>query len=460
MQYVELKKKRVPFEEADVVVAGGGPGGIGAGIAAGKMGVKTVICEEYGYCGGMMTTGYVLMLPLWLLTPMGDEEKPLVEGVARDFVTRLESMGGIINPDIALKYLNQGEPIFSRTSPWTEIDHEITKIVSQRLLLEAGCEIKYHCKVVDVIMEDDQVQGVVISTKRGLQAILAKVVVDATGDGDISASAGASFDQHFGEGILPMTFQFYMGGIDTEQVHAYQKKDPGFSEIFRKGNLKFRNDLAIPTKPSAISLNYTILPKEMQGKYNQMEHKGMVLVWGLHVHSKDVTNPKDLSESEQWGHENVITLVKFLTENIPGFQNAFLFHSNPGIGTRESRRITGYYRLNSDDINEGRSFSDKICRSLKGAYRIEDIRRQKPFDIPYRCLIPINVENIIVAGRPISIDHTVATFYSPRDIITCMGVGQAAGAAAAIASKSNILPSKINVGQLQEILKGQGANLG
>jgi len=119
-----------------------------------------------------------------------------------------------------------------------------------------------------------------------------------------------------------------------------------------------------------------------------------------------------------------------------------------------------YYRLSAEDINEGKRFKDGIVRSLKGAFKLEDVKKQKSFDIPYRCLLPIGVEGIIVAGRAISIDHASATFLSPRDIITCIGVGEAAGTAAAIASKENLLPSQIDVGQLRKQLQKQGANLG
>lgn len=458
MQYIELKSKRVSVEKVDVVVAGGGPGGIGAGVAAARNGANTIICEEYGFLGGMMTVGYVLLLPLWLLTPYGNEDRSLVEGIAKDFVERLEKMGGTIDPNLVLKYYNQGTPIFPDTPPWTQQDMEITKILSQRMILEANGQLKLHNKVVDVIMEDNNVKGVVIGTKQGLKAILANTIIDATGDADIAAMVGAPYDQHFGEGVLPMTLEFYTGGVNNEKFKEYLKKDPGLTNALHKANLTFGDRLTLPQIPNALSFCHVNLPKELKGKYNQVERKGEVLVWGLHIHGKDVT--KDLSYAEQWCRDNVDVLANFLKEHIPGFENSYISSSSPGMGTRESRRITGHYRLCAEDINEGKRFKDGIVRSLKGAFRLEDVKKQKSFDIPYRCLLPIGTEGIIVAGRAISIDHASATFLSPRDIITCIGVGEAAGTAAAIASKENLLPSQIDVGQLRKQLQKQGANLG
>ena len=462
MEFIEIKSKHVPCFRTDVVVVGGGPAGFGACVAAARNGAKTIILEKYGFLGGMMTAGYVILLPLWLLTPYGDEKSPLVDGIPNEWVKAMDKVGGTVDPVVTKKYYYSGQFLLPATPPWIHQDMEITKIVMQRMALKAGCHMKLHSQVVDVIMDNNRVIGVLISTKQGLQAYMAETVIDATGDGDIAAFARAPYDQYFGEGILPMTLVFYMGNVsNTDKTKEFLQKDPGLLQTMRKANLSWGEKQTLSDVPNAVSISWVELPPALQkeARYKQVERKGEVLVWALHIHGRDVTNPDDLTNTELDTRENIDIYADFLKENVPGFENAYISSVSPQIGTRESRRITGYYRLSADDVNRGSSFDDGVLRCIKGAWKLEDVEKQKPFDIPFRCLVPVGVEGLLVAGRHISIDHPTATFLSPRDVITCMGLGEAAGTAAAIAHEKGILCGEVDVKALRERLVKQGVNL-
>jgi hypothetical protein len=464
MEFIEIISKRVPCSRTDVLVVGGGPAGFGAGVAAARNGAKTVILEKYAFLGGMMTSGYVMLLPFWLLRPYQKERLPLINGIPTEWVNELDKVGGTVDPEVSKKFYDLGQPLLPETPSWMHQDMEITKIVMQKMALKAGCSLKLHTQMVDVIMDNNRVVGVLAGTKRGLQAFMAETVIDATGDADVAALAGAPFDQHFGEGILPVTLVFYMGNVvDIDKTRKYLEKDPGLVQSIRKAGLTFGSKLTqMEYVPTAIILSWVDLPKELQSqtKYKQVERKGEVLVWALHIHGKDVTNPDDLTNAELEARENIDVLANFLKNNVPGFENSYICSVAPQIGTRESRRITGYYRLTSEDVNQGKRFEDGVLRCLKGGWRLEDWEKQKSFDIPFRCLAPVGIEGLLVAGRPISIDHPTATFLSPRDVITCMGLGEAVGTAAAIAFEKGILCNKIDIKLLRDQLVKQGVNLG
>lgn len=342
---------------------------------------------------------------------------------------------------------------------WTSFDLELTKIVMQRKLLEAGCDLLIHTKFVDVMKENDKVIGAYVATKDGLEAIKASVVIDTTGDADVAARAGVPFAQDF-ENPLPATLCFYMGNVDLEKIHSYLKEDPGYRKKLKDAGIELSEKKALKEFPTSIANYYNYLPTEtLKAKYRQMMRESEIQIKGLDMFKMNIANKDDYNRCEIELREKILNLSQFLIQNIPGFERAHISNVSTQLGTRESRRITGHYQVSINDLNQGSTFDDGVCKSLKGAWLLEEMRNQKPFDIPYRALLPREVEGLLVAGRCISIDAMSAKPFGPRDIITCMGTGQAAGIAAAMAAEEAISVRDVDAVILRKKLNANGANI-
>lgn len=459
MNYIKTEINCAITKEVDVLVIGGGPAGFSAALSAARQGAKTAIVERYAFLGGMMTAGQVILLPLWLIAENFLEERALVEGVAKEYIDEMIKHGATIDPNLALKLYDEEKPVVPDCPAWTYFDLELTKIVMQRKLLEAGCDLLIHTKFVDVMKENDKVTGAYVATKDGLEAIKAKVVIDATGDADVASRAGVPFAQDF-ENPLPATLCFYMGNVDLDRIHAYLKEDPGYRKKLEEAGIELSEKKALKEFPTSIANYYNHLPtEELKVEYRQMMRESEIQVKGLDMFKVNIANKDDYNRCEIELREKILNLSQFLIENIPGFEKAHISNVSTQLGTRESRRITGYSQVSINDLNQGTIFEDGICKSLKGAWLLEEMRKQKPFDIPYRALLPREVDGLLVAGRCISIDAMAAKPFGPRDIITCMGTGEAAGIAAAMAVEGELSVRDVNTDILREKLKESGANI-
>ena len=461
------KERFTPIRaKTDVVVAGGGPAGFATAIASARNGAETLLIERYGFLGGMITAGLVTGLPINLLVPLQGEEKPLIGGVAKELVDRLTREEATIDP-IEAQRLSGRYAGFSLHQP---CDPEVVKYVMQEMALEAGVKLLLHTFIVDAVVEDGTVKGVIVENKSGRQAILAKLVVDATGDGDVAASAGATFEQTKDSTVLPVTITWYMNNVDTLKAREYLNNDPGFSNLILKHKdevpssiIEAKEVLPLTGRPSKPSLGagYTELPSDLSTRYNQLIRKGQWRIWGPHIFGCDITNAEELTEVEVKTRRDAMKLVAFLKKYAPGFENAYLALTATHIGIRESRRIIGGYQLTHEDIFGGSRFKDVVARSRTGE-RIDGktMWTQPAFDIPYRCLVPRTIDGLLVSGRCISLTHEAAALLSPRDLVTCFAIGQATGTAAFMATKENIRPRDLTVSRLQKLLSEQGANLG
>ena len=445
--------------KSDVIVVGGGPGGVAAAIAAAKNGARTLLIERSAFLGGLLTGGLILWLPIDKVVPQKayGEDRPLQGGIITEFLERMTQLGGA--PDPADSYGTAvGFEAYFPTDP------EISKVVLQQMARESGAELLLHTLAVGAIADQGKVKGVITESKSGRQAFLADVVVDASGDADIAASAGAPYEKH--EAPLLMSLVAAMGNVDTERAIPYSRLegrgefDALVEEAVRCGDLSLPMKKVLPEMPEARLTPPIVLDQhKLPATYYR---RGEACGWVGH-YLGDGTNVRDLTKAEIETRQGLVEVLQFFRKYVPGYERAYLSHTGAQIGLRESRRILGDYVLTADnDMRTGRAHSDVVVRCRTGAAR--DLSLYTPqiapvFDIPYRCIVPKSVSGLLVAGRCISIDHAAATLLSPRDESTCMCLGEAAGTAAALCSGKGVQPRDLDITDLQQALRRKGANV-
>ncbi len=456
---VELPpRKAIEAGETDVLVVGGGPAGLGAAVGAAQAGVRVILIEHYGFLGGNATAALVVPLASYhtqrptkekagkpTLTPTDHGEgQPLIGGVLSAFVSRLVRAGGAIPPSRNTGYV-------------VPFDPEIFKEVAFDLLDEHGVGYLLHAFSSDIIVGKNR-HTIVLETKSGPIVVRARVVVDCTGDGDIAARAGTPY--HVGreaDGLVqPMTLMFRIAGFDRKAFAEYAEAHPsqwlgvhGLWDLVRTateaGHFRLaREDILFfaTTRDDQVSVNSTRI---------------------INVLGTDVW---DLTYAEREGRRQISQISAFLQNYVPGFQRSFVDQSGATVGVRETRRITGEYELTADDVLGCRKFEDVIAR---GSYPIDihnpsgtgTILKHLPpggtYDIPLRCLIPKNVDNLLVAGRCISGTHEALSSYRVMPI--SMATGQAAGVCAALSVLRRAAPRSVEARDVQRVLLSQKALL-
>jgi ribulose 1,5-bisphosphate synthetase/thiazole synthase len=452
------EEKEIPIvRNYDAIVAGGGSAGIGAAVAAGRLGAKTLLIERNSSLGGMSTGAMI---------PHFGAPSDSLSGYLKEVVDELLTLRA------------------AQTGPFVPYDLEALKSIYLRDVLRAGADVLFYTWVVDAIVDGNQVEGVIVENKSGRQAILARVVIDATGDGDVAAFAGAKFQKGRPDGVMrPVTLIFRMGNVDMDKLSKYALAHPG----------QFMSDLtmsfAIPSEGKLRLAGFYDLVKTARERgeldpnchYLRVEsgdfEKKTVLVNTVRVYGIDGTNAWDLARAEIEARRQMELLVHFMKRDVPGFENAFLLESAPLIGVRETRHITGEYILTLHDILTGRHFDDVIvytCAHLPKGKEMhspdaregaddDNVNRGETWprvchEIPYRSLVVKDVGNLLVAGRCISATHEADRH--TRNTPPCVMMGQAAGTAAALASKHDVPPAHVNISLLQAGLQNQGVNLG
>ena len=447
--------------ETDVLVVGGGPAGLGAALGAAATGARVVLAERYGFLGGNATVSLVFPLmsfhtqrgaprtgpedELPLMPTDHGPGDPVVAGVLRGLLERLIAVGGAIEPT-------------QQTGYTVPIDPELYKLVFLDLLDEAGVEFLFHAFATGVV-DVDGGKGVVFETKSGPVVILATVVVDCTGDGDVAAAAGAPFEVGREEDglVQPMTLMFRMVDFERSRFGDYVRANPdqwrgvhGLWDLIRKATEDGKLDL-----PREDLLFFgTPHPRELSVNSTRVGGVLGIDVW-------------DLTLAEWRSRNQMRQIANFLREYVPGFEQAYVAQSGSNVGVRETRRVLGRYQLTADDVLTARKFPDAIAR---GSYPIDihnpkgtgTVLKQVPegdaYDIPLRCLVPRDVDGLLVAGRCISGTHEAHSSYRVTPIV--MATGQAAGVCAALAAGSARSPGDIDAGQVRRVLLEQGANLG
>ena len=441
--------------EADVVVVGAGPAGIHAALAAGRGGAKTVLVERYGFAGGMSTAA--LVYP-WM-TFHTTEGKQVIKGTAQEMVDRLTALNA--SPGHVRDTCGFVHTI-------TPFHPEVYKVLAVDMLKEAGVRLLFHSFVDAVSVKDNHINAVTLTTKSGRIELRGRIFIDTSGDADLAYLSGAPFLQgREGDHLTqPMTMKFRMRGVDLAKVKKYIIEHP--DEFYRKTPFDELPNLYL----SAVQGFYkhwkeADLPiKRDQVLFFSGPEADEVLVNMTRIQGLDGTNVEDLTLAEELGRKQVLMVADFMTKSLPGFEAASISQVGAQIGIRESRRIEGQYKLTMEDVVEGKKFEDVIARS---GYPIDVhapsgnnvdvswIEGDGAYDIPYRCLLPQTIDNLIVGGRCISTSHEAlgTTRLSP----SCMATGQAAGTAASLAVKHNVTPQNVSINELQELLRQNGALL-
>ena len=445
-EFILEKEQKIPvYAETDVLVVGGGPAGFAAAVSAARSGAKVILMERYGYLGGMATGGYVLLLDC-----LDDGKGNLViKGVVEELVERLKKINGIIGPekdiwgssDIdQITHWRQwagtgGEDKIIRYSP--VVDPELMKCVCNNMAEEAGVQFLLHSLFCKTYIEDNAVKGAIFESKSGRQVVLAKVVIDCTGDGDVFASAGAGFD----EGDLPLGLVFRVGNIDNDKAEEYLK-------VAENGK-KISDDIK---KLGGIAGGYSfgILP---QGFF--MRSSIPNVVWFNNTTKGSAINVDDLIRVEIETRKRMMITVDYFKANVPGFENAVIIDTAPQLGTRSSRMLDGEYVITRKELHEGKRFEDAVvvAQPPYKNFKPEDALKQ----IPYRCFLPKKIDNLLVAGRCISGDFGAIEML--RVIPTAMLMGQACGVAAALAVKEDKAPRNVEVKEIQNVLRSQNVYL-
>ncbi|NLF00369.1 MAG: FAD-dependent oxidoreductase [Anaerolineales bacterium] len=433
--------------EAEVIVVGGGPAGIAAAIAAARNGASTLLLDRYGFLGGMATAG--LVGPFMTCYDIEGNE-PIIEGVFKELVDRLVRMGAAIDP-AGVKGSGPfgGFHVYGHEHV-TPFDPEALKIVAQEMVLEAGGELKLHTLFVDSLVDHGHITGIVVAGKAGLEVLQGQILIDATGDGDVAARAGAPFEKGRKDGMMqPASLFFRVGNVDDAAVQAYVDSHPDDMDM-RRIVERAKSEGFSHTKDH-LTLFRTPRPGE----------------WWINVsriHHVDATNPQDMTRAEIEGRRQVVYLMEFLREWAPGFSDSYLLDTGSQVGVRETRHILGDYVLTADDVFSARRFEDAIAR-VSFPIDIHDVQsgggffqgpREGPYyTIPYRSLAPRTIENLLLAGRCISASHEAHG--SLRVMPPCFAMGQAAGSAAALAIETNVSPRHVDVQLLRQTLEDQGA---
>lgn len=406
------------IEKVGVLVAGGGPAGFGAALAAGRMGARTMLVERYGRLGGMAVNA--LVSPI-----VGQAESPLADEI-------MDRLGG------------------------NRVDFAGTDLIYADMLAEAGVEILLHANVVSAIMEGNLVTGVLLHTKQGLLDFRADVVVDATGDGDAAFSAGVPFQQgRESDGLLqPVSIMFELGGVDMSRAilcgcerSAVRLNVPEgtWKEVIKRG----RQAGELPDNIGII--------RTYEGR-----RENHVVVNATQVNYVDGTDAVDLTRAELEGRRQAYTVLSFLKRHAPGYENAYINEMPAVIGVRETRRFLGEDYLERRHVEEGEKWDTAVVKNASfvidihnpdGPGQAEGFAAEcKPYDIPYGCLVPRDIDGLLLAGRCISGSHEAHSSY--RVMRICMAIGGAAGTAAALAAQRGISPRAIPVADIQEILFG------
>lgn len=395
------------FDAAEVVVVGSGSAGAVAAIASARSGADTLLIERYGSLGSISTM--VLDTFYGVYTP-GDDPRRVVGGIPWEVVERLAKRGMMLEC-----------PSSYGAGTAVTYDPETLKVVWEETALEAGVRLRLHTFCTDVVKEDGRVTGLVVDGKSGLGLIRTGMVVDASGDADICFHAGVPY-QHAGEDgpAQSLTTTFGLGNVNVEQALAVKR--PQLEDLMKRTNLS--GQYRLPREEG--SAHITPLP-------------GVLATNMTRVAQVDATDPAQLTLAEVEGRRQALEYVRFLRTEIPGYERAYLINFSTQIGIRETRCVYGEYRLTRKDVLSERKFGDAIAQCgapIEDHHPGRDTRWEyipggDTYDIPFRCLPPFDIENLLVAGRCLSATHDAhASVHSMRE---CMAMGQAAGTAEALA---------------------------
>lgn len=431
MNTIEINKQ-VPVKSCyDVIVAGAGPAGICAAVAAARRDAKVALVERYGVVGGNLTAGYV-----------GPILGMVGKGTMRDELVRLLGV-----PD---------NDMIGETGKAHNI--EDAKRILAEFVEHDNIDVYLQSSVSDVIKHGNSVKGIVLSTNEGSMALMAPVTIDATGDAVVSYLAGAEIEKGREDGLMqPVTLEFTIDGVDESRgvicigdVDDVKLGDERFLDFCKR----CADQGKLPPELAAVRLHPTTRQGERQ--VNTTQANGV-----------DITDVDQIFSADLKLRRQIKLLVDFLRANIPGYENCRCISSGTTTGVRETRRVMGDYVITAEELAEGKRFDDVIVHKAEfivdihnpaGAGQAEDhIQYCKPYDLPYRCFVPRGIDGLYTAGRCISGTHRAHASYRVMSI--CMAMGEAVGIAAAMCAKSGVAPRTLDVAALQRTMTDAGIEL-
>jgi len=425
------------MKKKELIIVGGGITGISASISAKRLGIDVLLVERFGFLGGTSTASLVSPFMNYSVN-----NKPLVQGIFQEILDELEKEGG-------------------RKHDSRAFDSETLKYVLFNMLDNNNVEYILHTYLTDVIKENSKIIGIVTESKSGKEILYADFFIDTSADADLCAKAGLNF--HIGresDGLTQaMTLMFRIANVDMKKVLQYCYSD--------KENFNF-----IEEDKNGISI--AGFKKEIQDERKKGNYKNpldyiffvtthrddLVIVNTTRILKSSGLNNVDLTKAQSEGTKTAWEIYRLLKNKVSGFQDSYISNTATQVGVRETRRIDGEYTLTGLDVVEAKKFDDKIAR---GCYPIDihdptsnggemiRLREGEYYDIPFRCLIPKEIENVLVAGRCISATHEALA--SVRITPTCSAMGEASGYASALCIKEKIKPSSLEISKLQQLIK-------
>jgi hypothetical protein len=435
MDILEEARRTPVLGEYEVVVLGGGPAGIGAAAAAGRAGRSSILVERYGFLGGAGTAAGLANF-CGLHAKVHGEHRQVVHGIADEILDRLESFNGLAKPHLLFQGRIQAQAY----------DISAYKIAADELLLSSKVKLLFHAFAAGATEA-----ALVVETKSGRRAIRGQIFIDCSGDGDLAAWRGAPYEVGDGKGgmLYPSTM-YRIGGVDAQKAGNAWELIPRLMEEAERGGRRFpRKKPIVRPQPN---------PAEWRANLTQIRNPDGSAVSGL--------DAEQLAFGEIEGRRQVRDTFEFIRGVTPGFERAYIADIAPQIGIRETRRVRGEYMLSEEDVLDCVDFADSIGvngwpveEHVAGNVEFRFQRVARGFNqLPYRMIVPMKVENLLVAGRCASMTHggqSAARVSGP-----CFVMGQAAGTAAHLALQSGKAPRQLDVQALQQHLERNGAYLG
>lgn len=433
----------------DVVIAGGGMAGIAATIAAARLGARTLLIEKAGWLGGMGITGATGLHSFYNIFDLdpGAERMRVVAGVAQELVDRVQAMGG----GIGHARIERGGTFLSMITP---VEPETFKLAAAQMCLEAGAELLLHTVLDEVRAADGHIEGMVVWNKAGRSLVRARQYIDCTGDGDLAAYAGAPFEHYKpgDPGAYAAGFTFRLVNLDLKRMeedlerrglitHLAHAVKPGMTEpdIIRLGiHTGKLGEAGVENVPGYL-LSSSLRPREL------------TYVNCINYGPNDGLDPAALTAAEVDLRGKMLGVAEMFRKHIAGCEACYPAGPAPSVGQRRARAIHCEYELTQDDCTEGRRFDDAIgCFSFID-YPNTFVKGAGAYQIPYRALIPCGIDNLLIAGRMMTVE--LKAHASTRNTVCCLVSGQAAGSAAALAAGQGLAPRSVDIEQLQVTLK-------
>lgn len=438
MDLAEPARRTEVFGEFDVVVIGGGPAGLAAAVSAARGGASTLLIERYGFLGGMGTAGGVTNFA-GLYGRRGGELQQLVHGVVHELLERIDRLGGLNAPQNGLQGRIQVR----------SYDVAAYKCAADQWLLASRVQLLFHALAVAVVQGDaGRIEAVIVETKSGRRAVRGREFIDCSGDADIAHLAGVPYElgDGLGDALYPSTM-FRIGNVDAARAQAAIGEFKAIDKLMEQAAARYD----FPRRGAILRPQRN--PREWRANVTQLRN--------AEGRAVDATDAVQLSAAEVEGRRQIVEYMRFLRAEVPGFEDAEIAEIAPQVGVRETRRISGVYRLSGEDVLSSARFDDVIGLNAwpVEAHVAGRIEWGFPRDahnaynhLPWRMLQPLGPDNLLVAGRCASMEHLGQS--AARASGGCFVMGQAAGSAAALR-----VAGAFSVGALQQRLREAGADL-